>query len=69
MRRHTPQAHEGYIYCICVQVHEGRADSPGMDPDCQPVAAELWELATQPRVLSLARRLLGDDCVLHNQAQ
>ena len=54
---------------MCVQVHEGRADSPGMDPSCQPVAAELWQLAMQPRVLSLARRLLGDDCVLHNQAR
>ena len=49
------------------QVHEARGDSPGLDPACAAVAPQLWRLATQPQVVALARRLLGDGCVLHNQ--
>ena len=48
------------------QIHKGVPESPGLDPECEPVAPGLMELASHPRVVAVAKRLLGDNFHLHN---
>lgn len=48
------------------QIHKGVPQSPGLDPDCQPLSPLLMTLPTHPAILALARRLLGDGYRLHN---
>lgn len=51
--------------CRC-QILEGEPQSAGNDPRCEPLSPTLLRLAAHPRIVGLARSLLGQSCVLHN---
>lgn len=69
LRHIPPERHhrrtQGFVNHMCQTVH-GVAVSPGNDPRCEPMDARFFALAHEPRVLALARALLGPDCILHN---
>ena len=51
---------------LMCQVYDGAAASPGLDPLCEPLDADLLRLATHGRALAVARTLLGETARLHN---